>query len=69
MLDHVSITVSDLARAVPFWDAIMAALGVPCVVRDDDMIGYGIRNRRGDDERTYLSVRACRGALVADNRH
>ena len=28
MLDHVSITVSDIARAAPFWDAIMAALGV-----------------------------------------
>ena len=27
MLDHASVTVSDLARSAPFWDAVMAALG------------------------------------------
>ncbi len=54
MLDHVSITVSDLARATPFWDAVMAALGVPCVVRRDTMVGYGLRNRPGNDRHTYL---------------
>ena len=69
MLDHVSITVSDLARATPFWDAVMAALKVPCVVRRDAMMGYGLRNRPEDDGHTYLSVRASAGPLVADNRH
>src|SRR4051794_39341784 len=29
MLDHVSVTVSDLAHSAPFWDAVMAALSVP----------------------------------------
>ena len=28
MLDHVSITVSDIAAAEPFYDAIMKALGI-----------------------------------------
>ena len=70
MLDHVSVTVSDLARSAPFWDAVMAALGVPCVRRDGHRIGYGIRNRPGDDGHTYLSVYASTGpAVAADNRH
>ncbi len=69
MLDHVSVTVSDLSRAAPFWDAVMAALGVPCAVRRDGMIGCGIRNRPGDDGHTYLSVRESTGTMVADNRH
>ncbi len=69
MLDHVSITVSDLARALPFYDAIMQALGVPCVRRGDTSVGYGIRNRPDDDGHTYLSVVASRGTVAADNRH
>lgn len=69
MLDHVSITVNDLDRAAPFYDAVMAALGVPCVRRDADMLGYGIRNRREDDGHTYLTVRRSSGTVMADNRH
>jgi catechol 2,3-dioxygenase-like lactoylglutathione lyase family enzyme len=70
MLDHVSITVADIARAAPFWDAVMAALGIACVARSDDQLGYGTRNRPGDDAYSYLSVFRSRGTdLVADNRH
>lgn len=69
MLDHVSITVSDVARALPFYDAIMAALGVPCVRRGETGAGYGIRNRPEDDGHSYISVIATRGTVVADNRH
>jgi catechol 2,3-dioxygenase-like lactoylglutathione lyase family enzyme len=70
MLDHVSITVSDLDRSAPFWDAVMAALGVPCVGRDARRLGYGTRNRPSDDGHTYLSVYPSTGpALVPDNRH
>jgi hypothetical protein len=48
----------------------MAALGVPCVARDERRIGYGARNRPGDDGHTYLSVCAGTGpTVVADNRH
>ena len=69
MLDHVSITVADLARSAPFWDPVMAALGVPCVVRGDHRIGYGVRNRPCDDGHTCLSVRTTTGQVVPDNRH
>ena len=69
MLDHVSVTVANPARAFPFWDAVMAALGIPCVVRKPGMVGYGPRNRPGDDGHTYLSIRATTGAVVPDNRH
>ena len=41
MLDHVSITVGDLDRAARFYDAVMAALGYPCVYRHQEAIGYG----------------------------
>ena len=33
MLDHLSITVADFATSEPFYDAIMAALGVVKVGR------------------------------------
>ena len=69
MLDHVSVTVADPLRAFPFWDAVMAALGVPCVVRGPGMAGYGVRNRPGDDGHAYLSVRVSTGVVVPDNRH
>jgi catechol 2,3-dioxygenase-like lactoylglutathione lyase family enzyme len=69
MLDHVSITVSDLARAARFYDAVMAALRVPCVWRDDDGIGYGARNNDDDDSHTYLTIRATDAASAADRRH
>jgi len=68
MLDHVSITVSDLPRAARFYDAVMAALGVPCVNRSEAAIGYGLRNRAEDDGHSYLSIRAA-AAIVADRRH
>ena len=69
MLDHVSITVSDLGRAGPFYDAVTAALGHPCVRRDAAMLGYGIRNRADDDGHGYISIRATGAAIVADRRH
>lgn len=69
MLDHVSITVSDLGRAGWFYDAVMAALGHPCVRREADMLGYGIRNRAEDDGHSYISVRATGDAITADRRH
>ncbi|MGK7870205.1 VOC family protein [Falsiroseomonas sp. E2-1-a20] len=59
MLDHVSIAVVDLARAARFYDAVMAALGQPCVWREERAIGYGLR-----DAGSYLTIRA--GATAAD---
>ena len=69
MLDHVSITVRDLARAARFYDAVMAALGVPCVWREEDAIGYGARNSADDDSHTYLTIRATGAPIGADRRH
>ncbi|WP_230165454.1 VOC family protein [Roseomonas sp. CECT 9278] len=69
MLDHVSITVSDLARAARFYDSVMAALRVPCVWREPDAIGYGTRNSAEDDSHTYLTIRATGAPIHADRRH
>lgn len=69
MLDHVSITVSDLGRAARFYDAVMAALRVPCVWRDAQAIGYGLRNDADDDSHTYLTIRATGAAIQTDRRH
>jgi catechol 2,3-dioxygenase-like lactoylglutathione lyase family enzyme len=43
MLDHVSITVSDIAAVERFYDAIMKALEIVKVGRRDDWLGYGER--------------------------
>lgn len=64
MLDHVSIAVTDIARAARFYDAVMGALCVPCVWREEAAIGYGPRNGPDDDAHTYLTIR--RGAAAAD---
>lgn len=64
MIDHVSIAVGDIARAARFYDAVMAALGVPCVWREAEAIGYGLRNRAGDDRHSYLTLRL--GSAPAD---
>lgn len=69
MLDHVSITVTDLARAARFYDAVMAALRVPCVNRSAEAIGYGLRNRADDDTHSYISIRASSGPIHPSRRH
>src|SRR4030067_3318306 len=56
LLDHVSITVTDLARATPFYEAIMSALGVSKAYEMDDAVGFGQRNRPDDDAHTYFSL-------------
>ena len=57
MLDHVSITVSDIAAAERFYDAIMKALGVVKVGRRDNWLGYGERARPAYPDRVYLTIR------------
>jgi len=68
MLDHVSITVSDLDRAAAFYDAVMAALGHPQVYRHETGIGYGRRNGPEDDGHSYISV-FVGDRVLADRRH
>lgn len=68
LLDHISITVRDLERARPFYDAVMAALGAGEQHDLPRRLGYGERNSAADDSHSYLSVRA--GMLgEADRKH
>lgn len=69
MLDHASITVSDLATAGRFYDAALGALGHARVNASDERIGYGERNGPGLPHRTYLSVVRAPGPVAADARH
>jgi catechol 2,3-dioxygenase-like lactoylglutathione lyase family enzyme len=69
MLDHVSITVSDLRRAERFYDAVLAALGVVKVGATDNWIGYGHRCDALRPERTYLSIRLGAQPESAPGRH
>jgi catechol 2,3-dioxygenase-like lactoylglutathione lyase family enzyme len=57
MLDHVSITVSDIAAAERFYDAIMGALGIVKVGHREDWLGYGERSRPAYRDRVYISIR------------
>src|SRR5258705_10452134 len=57
MLDHVSITVSDIAAAERFYDAIMKALGVVKVGRRDDWLGYGERARPASPDPGFSPIR------------
>ena len=43
MIDHVSIPVADLARAVAFYDAVLAPLGLARLVTRDRTVGFGKR--------------------------
>ena len=69
VLDHVSITVRDLARAARFYDAVMSSLGVKKVYQKEDSIGYGERNRPKDDGHSYFSVYQSDTANVDRRRH
>ncbi|MGK5080116.1 VOC family protein [Janthinobacterium sp. HLX7-2] len=71
MLDHVSLTVADLARAERFYDAIFAALGVPKVGSDhaNAWIGYGQRSDAQHSALSYFSVRLGPAPDDAPRRH
>ena len=69
LLDHVSITVRELARAKPFYRAVMAALGAPEAYDEPRAIGFGARNRAGDDSHSYLSVFESPAAQPDPRRH
>ena len=69
VLDHVSIAVPDLAAARPFYDAIMAALGVDKVYDRPDALGYGLRCNAIEDFHSCLAVYAAATATCDDRRH
>ena len=41
MIDHVSLAVSDLARAVAFYERVLAPLGLTKLVVRERMVGFG----------------------------
>jgi catechol 2,3-dioxygenase-like lactoylglutathione lyase family enzyme len=69
LLDHFSITVKDLLRSARFYDSVMAALGAGKVYQNDDAVGYGERNRQGNDGHSYFSVYRSETANIDRRRH
>ena len=67
MIDHLSITTTDLDRAQTFYDSVLGGLGYPRVNRRERAIGYGERSRL-DGTPCYISLYLS-GNVVADNRH
>jgi catechol 2,3-dioxygenase-like lactoylglutathione lyase family enzyme len=69
LLDHASLTVRDLARAKPFYRAVMAALGAAEAYDEPRAIGFGARNAPGDDAHSYVSVFESPAAGADPRRH
>jgi catechol 2,3-dioxygenase-like lactoylglutathione lyase family enzyme len=69
LLDHLSITVRDLARARPFYRAVMAALGAREAYDEPRAIGFGERNSGRDHAHGYLSVLESPAASGDARRH
>ncbi|WP_050425055.1 VOC family protein [Bradyrhizobium tropiciagri] len=69
MLDHVSITVSNIRAAEPFYDAVMAALGVTKMSSGDTWISYGERCDAYHPDLTYLLIRPGPVPEAAHGRH
>ena len=71
MLDHVSITVPNLAVAETFYDAVMASLGFAKVGSDHakGWVGYGLRCDADHPDRSYLSIRTGSEPADAPGRH
>lgn len=69
LIDHVSMTVVDLAVARPFYVAIFKELGADLVTDLPDRIGFGTRNRPGDSAHTYLSIYESAHARPDPRRH
>ncbi|HYD56448.1 MAG TPA: VOC family protein [Burkholderiales bacterium] len=68
-IDHVSITVRDLAKAVRFYDAVFEVLRLKKVYQRADAVGYGERNRPDDDGHSYLSIFQSEHASADPRRH
>lgn len=69
LIDHVSISVRAIGPAKAFYRAIMEALGAAIAYERVDAIGFGARNRAGDDAHTYVSVFASPAAVADPRRH
>jgi catechol 2,3-dioxygenase-like lactoylglutathione lyase family enzyme len=68
-IDHVSITVRDLKAVLAFYDAVFRILTLKKVYQREDAVGYGERNRPGDDDHSYLSILQSADAAADPRRH
>jgi catechol 2,3-dioxygenase-like lactoylglutathione lyase family enzyme len=62
MIDHVSLAVSDLARAVAFYECVFAPLGLLRLVTRERMVGFG-----KSYPEVWINLRADMARLPADN--
>lgn len=69
MLDHVSITVTNIGTAEKFYDTIMSALSVPKVRKSELRLGYGERCDGDHPDRNYLSIKVGGEPDDAPARH
>ena len=69
LLDHVSITVKDLAGACDFYKAVMSALGAGIAYEESAAIGFGERNTPGDHSHTYISIFESPASSADPRRH
>jgi catechol 2,3-dioxygenase-like lactoylglutathione lyase family enzyme len=69
LLDHVSISVRDLAKSRPFYLTVMAALDATVAYDQDDAMGFGERNLRRGDAHSYITIRQSPDAVPDSARH
>jgi len=69
VLDHVSISVPNIDIARPFYDAVMAALGVDKIYDHSDALGYGVRCNDIEDFHSCLAVYESAEANFDERRH
>lgn len=69
LLDHVSISVPNLAECVAFYDAIMSALGCEKVYATEKSLGYGVRCKAGEESHSCLAIYQSESATIDDARH
>lgn len=69
LLDHVSISVSNLNACVDFYDAIMGALDCEKVYQTERSLGYGVRCSAGEETHSCLAIYESESANVDDARH
>jgi catechol 2,3-dioxygenase-like lactoylglutathione lyase family enzyme len=62
MIDHVSLAVSDLARAVSFYELVFAPLGMTRLVTRPAMVGFGKKYPE-----IWIDLRAGMKTLLPDS--
>jgi catechol 2,3-dioxygenase-like lactoylglutathione lyase family enzyme len=69
VIDHVSISVPSIEIARPFYDAVLAALGVAKVYDRPDALGFGMRCNDVEDFHSFLAIYESATANLDAKRH